>query len=397
MKRQDAVGNHPTVVCYLAATALTGVLVFEYALATQNLNYGFPTSYTWTELLLNYQGGVIKRAALGEIAYHIDFLLPARLFILAVIVSLWVTCILSIVWVLRIFQSFAGLLFLVSPAGLLFPIYDQAAFGRKDLFVWAVAVVAAVLTTKVRNSWQSLTAILATAIGATAFSETVTFYIPLIFWGFLSTRRNESIQFRVTAALIVGAVTLLGFAVNYALKSTNESMIATSWQTLYPDAYQNAGALCCLGMNLSQALQHMAGTAAAPLPRDSYILGALLAIIPTLVLVWSRPPREPRTILGTLCLIAGLLGSLAPLALATDWGRFISLSTSVTFLATWTALSGEPFRACPSPTCPRGLSVLVGKALILVLFAGSWRMTHWRPSGESGVLPGPLLSWLGLA
>jgi hypothetical protein len=47
-------------------------LVVLYVLAGNEFYQGFPVGHSWSELMLNYQGGFSKRALLGEAAFRLD-------------------------------------------------------------------------------------------------------------------------------------------------------------------------------------------------------------------------------------------------------------------------------------------------------------------------------------
>jgi hypothetical protein len=98
----------------------------------------FPGSYVWSELLINYQGGVVRRGLLGEIAFELDRVVPAKLFFSVIVCTLYA---LTALWIAnrvrRINNYFIAGFFLLSPRLLLFPLYDSNAFGRKDIFILA--------------------------------------------------------------------------------------------------------------------------------------------------------------------------------------------------------------------------------------------------------------------
>ena len=101
----------------------------------------FPASYVWTELMINYQGGLVRRGLLGEAAFRLNGFVPASRFLAAVMLGLYLAVGAWIVLRVGRFPEFATVLFLISPATLLFPIYDFEAFGRKDIVALAAFVL----------------------------------------------------------------------------------------------------------------------------------------------------------------------------------------------------------------------------------------------------------------
>ncbi|MBN9000343.1 MAG: hypothetical protein J0H54_13435, partial [Rhizobiales bacterium] len=88
---------------FLALTLYNGIRLYN----------SFPDTYVWSELMLNYQGGLVKRALLGEIAFQLDRGgVPASVFLTGVVVLLWIAVIWCLVFVFRLQDRFAGLLLL---------------------------------------------------------------------------------------------------------------------------------------------------------------------------------------------------------------------------------------------------------------------------------------------
>jgi hypothetical protein len=122
-------GRHWLVVAGAFAFA---VLVIRYGLAYRA---EFPDSYLWSEMLINYSGGFVRRGLLVEIAYRPDWLIPARELITTLILAAYVFVGAWLVSIAIRAGYLVATLFLLSPATLLFPVYDFAAFGRKDVFI----------------------------------------------------------------------------------------------------------------------------------------------------------------------------------------------------------------------------------------------------------------------
>jgi hypothetical protein len=65
---------------FLFALAQAGYLLFSH----------FPLSYTWTELMINYQGGFVRRGLLGELAFQLNPFIEAPYFLTAVVLASYV-------------------------------------------------------------------------------------------------------------------------------------------------------------------------------------------------------------------------------------------------------------------------------------------------------------------
>lgn len=90
-------------------------------------------SYTWTELLINYAAGFIRRGLVGRIAYYLSqYLSPIFFLTLTVIFGYLAQLILFFVQT-RSVPTREWLLFTLSPTGFLFVAYNFDAYGRKDV------------------------------------------------------------------------------------------------------------------------------------------------------------------------------------------------------------------------------------------------------------------------
>ena len=108
-----------------------------HVVAARGPLHAYPFSWSWTELLIKYQGGFVNRGLLGEAAFRLQGVMsPGRLIVYAVC-GAYLVASAGLVFLLRLPEQSAGLLFLASPAGWLFPLLNPAAYGRKDAFVVA--------------------------------------------------------------------------------------------------------------------------------------------------------------------------------------------------------------------------------------------------------------------
>ena len=374
---------------FLALTLYNGIRLYN----------SFPDTYVWSELMLNYQGGVVKRALLGEIAFQLDRGgVPASVFLTGVVVLLWIAVIWCLVFVFRLQDRFAGLLLLVSPAGAMFPFLDFDAFGRKDVIVILAVVLALIALERVRDARRCLALVYAIFLVAGPFTEVVFFYFPFVFWTFLLMRRDLGGRFRFGAA-VVSAVFVLGcLLANYHFSSADEQAIAVSWRAAYPSVYvADDGALCCLTWDFAHVARHVITSMGGHLPRDTYLPGFILALLPIAFLLPVKEAR-PRTLLERLAMIGALVAAIGPMVLAIDWGRFISMLTMFLFLCLWVVKFGTAAAGIASGQLPAGPDARLtsrprAAMLLLLVFALSWRMLHYAAPGYSGVVSGPLISW----
>ncbi len=359
----------------------------------------FPGSYVWTELMINYQGGVVRRGLLGEAAFRLNGLVPASRFLAAVILGLYLAVGAWIVLRIGRFPEFATVLFLISPATLLFPIYDVEAFGRKDI----VALAAFVLSVSVIERLSRNAAVLVIVIVyfvASLIAEVAWFYFPLAISMLTIKRRADiSTSWQVTVWAAVLACLAAFFAWMWLINGqAQREEIVAAWKAIYPDAFRepfHEGALRYLHMSLVEGVRLVFHHQADDITRNGYLIGFILAALPALLFL----ARSPRYVVSPLTQF-GLLGALSIMmltfAVAADWGRCIHLATAHFFVfALATAREPTGLQRTVDAAQPQPSGMLLTKLAFAALYATTWRIDHFAPRGSSALKPGILFDALG--
>jgi hypothetical protein len=354
----------------------------------------FPYKFAWTEMLLNYQGGFIKRGLIGEVAFQLNDLIPARHFIAVLTVAVYLIVAIWLVNLAAARLGFASLLFLFSPAGILFPIYNQGAFGRKDIFIIAAFAVACWIVSKVKSANLALSLVMLTYLVAALTVETALFYSPLAAM-LVALCRPQPLRWQLGAGIVAVLFLLLVTPLATAYPSPPpEPAILKSW-LLYADvppafaawgqSIRGPGQLCCLDMNLRQATAF--SSIWQPVVRETHLLSLLLASLPLILLLreWRPPKRDVLTVAGTVLAFLAMTG---PYVLAADAGRYIHLFV----------MHGFAF-LCVTGVKPLGREVALSelgwaKLALVALYATAWSVPYF--SRTRGIAPGPLLRFLGL-
>lgn len=359
------------------------LLISIYAYATGHLFGAFPYSYTWSELLVNYEGGIVKRGLFGEIAYLLDPYVSAKYFGTILTFASYVFFIWVLVCELRLTRTLAGLLFLFSPGGMLFPIYDLEAFGRKDAFLLVALGSAIMLINRVKNPILCFVSILAIYTLVGLMIEVAWFYFPLVVALYLFRAEKLSIR----GAVVLTASSAI-YAAGWLLLNTLISQgvdvyaAAASWIAIYPDAtpISKGGALCCVNVKLSDAWGMAMMSGGDKTLRTGYLIGALLSLVPLVLLIKDRRKHDFSVDwLVAATGIAGILTALSLLLLAADWGRYIYLALVHVFVVIWAMKPNSQ----PSARTPG----LLGLAVV-VLYATTWQMKHFQLPGGASILPG---------
>ena len=385
---RDAMVTRPARARLLRTALLLAVLAAFWTaqvVAARGLLHAYPWTWSWSELLVDYQGGFVKRGLLGEAAFRLQGVIsPARLVVDAVSAA-YLFSSAGLILVLRLPERFAGLLFLLSPAGGLFPLLNPAAFGRKDAFVLAAVVAALMLVRSCRRPGVALAGTMAIFLVAGLLVEIAWFYYPLVAAVLLARWRDAAVRWRLGAAAAAAAYTLGCLALTLLGPKVDTAAIAASWDHA-PFTSDSTGALCCLNFGFGQALD----TARATLPNlRGYALAALLAALPLALLGLRHPPRRLEPLATTVATL-GLVSAAFPLVVTADWGRYITLAVTAAFLAYWSVTRDRP-QAAPRPT----LEGLVVRAALLALYASTWQVVHFQFPDRSALIPGLLFRLLG--
>ena len=116
-----------------------GILIYLILLINE-----FPQRYVFTDWLINYEGGYIRRGLLGQIIYEISNLLNIQLqFILLFFeISIYFAYFLLFLhFFSKIKINFFWLLIIFSPIAFIYPLTELQALGRKEIFVITIFLI----------------------------------------------------------------------------------------------------------------------------------------------------------------------------------------------------------------------------------------------------------------
>lgn len=119
---------------------ITSILLFVHGLFYFMLSFqvffaNYPKFYLWTELLINYQGGFLKRGLLGEILFQLKSLFDMRLTALFLFFAAYFVYLPFVYKKLRkAYDPYTVLFIFASPGLVLYLFYDLSNITRKDIF-----------------------------------------------------------------------------------------------------------------------------------------------------------------------------------------------------------------------------------------------------------------------
>lgn len=366
-------------------------------------------SYTWTELLINYAAGFIRRGLVGRVAYYFSqFISPIFFLMLSVILG-YLTQLVLFFAQTRAVPTREWLLFTLSPTAFLFVVYNFDAYGRKDVYLLVISLFSTFLILKrVRLAITFPVILVIYEIGA-LIHEYALFYFPLILilLFILESERPAHVRYG-----LIG-VGLVWMAANYiwlfGLSSQHYQLeaIAESWVGLIPnyDLTVQDGAMGWLGIPLKDGLQPVFDKLTYPQTFFSYAAAGALSWIPMALLnrrfgvvsaCWRRIEKD----LTSQLLIAALaVSSLAISIVSSDWGRLIYLYAMTLFpmmgvLIERLALNDRASETVRNEADPYERLTFV---LLLFVFAGTWMVKMYVDGGHISLQGGALfklLDWI---
>ena len=111
----------------------------------------FPIKYVFTDWLINYEGGFVRRGLLGQIIYEISKLINIEIKSITLFFQISIYLAYFFLFYLLLSKrktNFFWLLIIFSPISFLYPIAELEALGRKDIFVISFFLIFSMITFK---------------------------------------------------------------------------------------------------------------------------------------------------------------------------------------------------------------------------------------------------------
>lgn len=367
-------------------------------------------TYTWTELLINYAAGFIRRGLIGRVAYLISPYLSAKFFLSALIICCYLLQIYLFQRLTQGVNGFEWLLFVFSPTAFLFPIYNFEAYGRKDVFLVVIFLLSFLMILKnVRLSRLFPLVLVLYQIGILIHEYTI-FYFPFaIVLILIAYREHQAPIYRwilpLSALFLLGNLALLfGLSRRYY----NLDLIPASWEGLIPEhnLTPQSGAFGWMGVPLREGLQPVFNKLTYPQTFFSYVIGFALSLIPMALLnmryqlthrVMKTYMKEPLWRFVLMCLVfsSGLI-----FLFSSDWGRLIYLYGFNVFvgMSVLKERLNVNIEEPESFISGKAYDQVVGWAFLL-LFAGTWFVKFYVDGGHIALQQGllfRLLEWIAI-
>ncbi len=214
----------------------------------------YPDSYTWTEIYINYAGGLIRRGFVGQILLYMSYILGVRLSAFLIFIPIYVLFIyLSLKFFYQNTDRLTFLLIVISPGLLFFFSQDRSVFCRKDIFFEFGFLLQFVLLTskniKIYNLFALLTGIFLLCL---LIHESTIFYAILPFSIFLEQayRKRQFIKYFFMLCLVV--FFSLWYLASFPGTILQHDKIIESWNQFF--TLSREGALRYIGKSMSTKL-----------------------------------------------------------------------------------------------------------------------------------------------
>ena len=193
----------------------------------------------YTDWLINYQGGFVRRGLIGEILFQFYKITNLRLdlIILSLIWFLYILFSINFFLILKkIKLNFLNLLIIFSPFSFLYPIMDQKVSGRKDILIIVFFSLVSIFLKKI-NFHLHKYIIISLSIVAIYSHTGYIFFIPILWCLYLLTNISKPVKTLFFDSLIIIFTILIFFIfvfLNKSLTLENIGMICESVKSFAP-------------------------------------------------------------------------------------------------------------------------------------------------------------------
>lgn len=357
----------------------------------------FPNGYEWTEALINYEGGFIRRGLLGQFLYICSGVLNTQTLGLALHVSAWLLFFrLAATRITASMDRISSAIVLAWPVYFLFFIRTPPAFLRKDQFINLFSLLAVIA---IAHAWKkgAKSISLPTAAFILCFAiaflihEAGIFYFALPAWllGLLWARCGKTALWFVLLACLFLSACLV--AIHWQGAREQGSLIEASWRSCIPQ-FKGGLAMSYLGKSMAGNLADESQWRSDPVLVASAGFGLLIALLPVAWLcagyrIFRRLRHVAPPFLLALLPFAALLPWLLPL-IAVDFGRHIAMGSLQYIIWLWAVIS--MFQLKPAAwletanrrlAANEALAAILGLALLF--FSVTFVLLHWAVPGQS--------------
>lgn len=380
----------------IAVALLIIYIVAQCAISSCAVYVRFPETYTWSELMINYQGGFIRRALLGEILWQTKEICDLRITAIFLIYE----CFLVYYFILykkltNAYDKYLTFFLFASPVLMIFlPINSMNAF-KKDVFVLVALLlqfhcISQYIQHQI-SAYKTYAYTFILFVIGTLIHEILIFYtlLPALLLWQEEYKRGRGVLSFISIGAVIALVTLL----IWLHFGTNEqvAMISQSWESFLgkPEGSLNYKAVAWLDKGLSEAWKNFARVDNPLLNVFITFIAFLLAAIPLLIVYHSYGAKKSIQEYFTIPYRSSFLGIalIFPFSLFViiiDHGRVISFTMMyyLFFLVTMQEVCPQRESVKYANVINRLLRSNKLRAIVLfcvLLYACTWRVIPVNP------------------
>lgn len=300
----------------------------------------------YSDWLINYQGGFVRRGFIGEVLYQIHSLLFIRLdvVIFLSVSLLYIYFYKNFLTIIKAFNfHFLNLLIIFSPISFVWPVMEEKASGRKGiLFLFLLSVIALHLK-KVNFYQQKYLIILFSAI--IVFSHTgFLFLLPafLIIFLFCNKDKNFKIILKELSIIIFSFLLFLIIIMNNKIiEPAQIELICNSVSEFVRSDCTTIGYIATLGWSLELNLTLKKSLWMRDYYNLYFSIAFIISFLPLLIVFYNSKFLNFKKISVLFVYSLFLLSTLPLYYVGVDYGRYLHLTYMSSILMYYSALKNK--------------------------------------------------------
>ena len=302
------------------------IIIFNFYNFTKELSIG-----QYSDWLINYQGGFVRRGLIGEFLYQIHSILSIRLDILIFLtVSLlyifFYKNFLTIIKTLK--YHFLNLLIVFSPLSFFWPVMEEKASGRKDVLYLFLLTITALQIKKINFYKQKYLIILFSAI--IVFSHTgFLFLLPFFLLVLIFSNKNKKFKIVLKEMLIIIFSWLLFLIIlinNTIVGQEQIELICNSVTKFVRKDCTTIGYISTLSWSLELNLELKKSLWMREYYNLFFSIAFLVSFLPLLTILYNSKFVNYKKINVVFFYVLFLLSTLPLYYLGVDYGRYLHLT-----------------------------------------------------------------------
>ena len=306
--------------------------------------YSFTANYSpwqYSDWLINYEGGFVRRGFIGEILYLFHKLLFIDLdkIILFFVVSIYISISFFLFKSIQYIENnYENILIFLSPGFFIYPIMNSGVIGRKDiLFIFCIAFFV-FFEKKINNKYLFPSLIVAILILCFSHASFI-FYSPYLIFLYFLIKQNRNLKIKKLEIFSI-ILTILITAISLQYFSGSEIITKQICLSVKEFANKSCGIddqLFWLGMPFDIRIPRQLNFYKALFPNNLFVYTLSTILVFFFISIRLKNSKFNNLILNSKFITPFFIFILlfiftSPVYfLSIDWGRYIYLSYSATF------------------------------------------------------------------